>query len=79
MNAQQTQETNPAAACPTLSEGLERSAFDGLEESYMEMTRQIEAAAPTCHFRKMNIEDDGYGGCAPQWWECSVCGHTKAL
>ena len=54
--------------------------LDGLEQSYREMTKQIEASAPTCHLKKMWLEEnDSTEGYTEQWWECSVCGHTKPL
>lgn len=59
---------------------LERAAFDGLEHANREMVKQIEVSAPTCHFRKMVLEQsDSVDGNYEQWWECSVCGHTRAL
>ena len=53
--------------------------MDGMEEVNREMDKRIYDAAPVCHFRKMTLEqEDSTMGGAPQWWECSVCGHTKA-
>lgn len=51
----------------------EIAAFKGLDDSYVEMERRISEVAPTCHFRKMFLDE-----CEGEsWWECSVCGHTK--
>lgn len=52
----------------------EIAAFDGLEESYRIMEAEIIKHAPRCHFSPMMDEGDDY----ENWWECSVCGHTKA-
>jgi len=44
------------------------------------MVAEIERAAPICHFRKMVLEQsDSIDGYYEEWWECSVCGHTKDL
>lgn len=56
----------------------EIAAFNGLNESYIEMDKQRMANAPKCHFRKMMPVDD----CSEMtghtfYWECSVCGHIK--
>lgn len=57
----------------------EIAAFDGLEESYREMERELIKVAPICHFRPMNYESEVDGYYSEQWWECSVCGHTKDM
>ena len=52
--------------------------MDGMEEVNRIMAEEIEASAPVCHFRKMYLEQsDTIDGYYTQWWECSVCGHTK--
>lgn len=77
---QTTEQNKPAEAQSFLTDELERNAFDGLEEANREMAKRIEDKAPTCHFRKMVLEeDDSTMGANNQWWECSVCGHTRAL
>lgn len=54
--------------------------MDGMEEANRQMVDEIEAAAPICHFRKMWLEtEDTTEGPGEQWWECSVCGHTKPV
>lgn len=53
-------------------------AFEGLNQSYIEMDQKLSKIAPKCHFRPMNLEHgDGEYYCET-WWECSVCGHTKS-
>lgn len=52
-------------------------AFEGLEESYREMIEELDKNAPKCHFRKMALISGEVGD--GDWWECSVCGHTKEL
>lgn len=55
-------------------------AADGLEIANRAMEDRIIAAAPICHFRKMfRDQSDSTDGYYEQWWECSICGHTKAL
>lgn len=52
----------------------------GMEKVNRLMAEQIEKAAPMCHFRKMHLEQsDSIDGYYEEWWECSVCGHTKPL
>lgn len=55
----------------------EIEAFEGLEESYREMEKNINQAAPKCHFRPMTLEHGDGPEYVDAWWECSVCGHTK--
>lgn len=51
----------------------EIAAFDGLNQSYIDMEKRLNEDAPKCHFRPMYLDEcDGVS-----WWECSVCGHTK--
>jgi len=53
---------------------------DGMEEVNNIMAVKIELAAPMCHMRKMYLEQsDSIDGYYSEWWECSVCGHTKDL
>jgi len=50
----------------------------GMDKVNLEMARTIEADAPICHFRKMEFtQSDSVDGYYAEWWECSVCGHTK--
>ncbi len=54
--------------------------MDGMEEVNRSMVKKIEATAPVCHFRKMMLEaGDSVDGFCDEWWECSVCGHTKPI
>jgi len=54
--------------------------MDGMEEVNRKMAEEIEAKAPTCHFRKMFLDQsDSTDGYYETWWECSVCGHTKKI
>ena len=54
--------------------------MDGMEEVNREMAKQIHESAPLCHFRKMFLDmSDSTDGYYEQWWECSVCGHTKSI
>lgn len=54
--------------------------MDEMNKINMAMAEEIISAAPLCHFRKMNLEEsDSVDGYYTQWWECSVCGHTKDL
>jgi rubredoxin len=40
----------------------------------------IDRHAPVCHFRKMFLDEaDSTDYHTVQWWECSVCGHTKDI
>ena len=50
-------------------------AFEGLEQSYVDMWKDISKDAPRCHMTPMLVdqaEDEA-------WWECGHCGHTKPL
>ena len=53
----------------------EIEAFEGLNESYIEMDRQLQEIAPTCHLTKMFFDECD----VESWWECKHCGHTKAI
>ena len=53
----------------------EIEAFEGLNQSYADMEDDLNKRAPHCHFRPMFL-DGPYGDA---WWECSHCGHTKAV
>lgn len=56
------------------------SICDGMEEVNHEMVRKMENAAPMCHMRKMFYDQgDSTDGYYEEWWECSVCGHTKDI
>lgn len=48
--------------------------MDGMEMVNRDMDKQINAAAPMCHFKKMNYEE---GESGETWFECSVCGNTR--
>ena len=53
---------------------------DGMEEVNRKMADEIYAKAPLCHMRKMYLDQsDSTDGYYEEWWECSVCGHTKSL
>lgn len=56
-------------------------AFEGLEQSYIEMEKEFYKAAPICHFTKMSYEytEDYFGDDLIYWWECKHCGHTKDI
>lgn len=50
----------------------------GMDEVNNKMAEEIEEEAPVCHFRKMFLDmSDSIDGYYEEWWECSVCGHTK--
>lgn len=53
----------------------EKAAFKGLNDSYVEMTKELEKSAPKCHFMPMFLDHCDF----EYWWECSVCGHTKSI
>lgn len=54
------------------------AAFEGLNASYIEMEKNLEAIAPRCHMKPMFFD---HGDATDYYnkghWECSVCGHTK--
>lgn len=53
----------------------EISAFEGLNESYVDMYDKLVKTAPTCHMVKMFFDEcEG-----DTWWECNYCGHTKSI
>ena len=53
--------------------------MDGMEGVNRQMDKKITASAPLCHFRKMSLEQsDSVDGYYTEWWECSVCGHTRS-
>jgi hypothetical protein len=53
----------------------------GMEEVYRAEGKWLDENAPRCHNRPMVLEasdkDDGFPD--EEWWECSVCGHTKDI
>lgn len=52
----------------------------GMDEVNRQMAEEIERKAPMCHMKKMFLdESDTTDGYYEQWWECSVCGHTKDI
>lgn len=53
----------------------EFEAFKGLEESYIEMEKNI--IPPKCHFTNMTWAEGDVGD--PYGWECEHCGHTKEV
>lgn len=58
----------------------EFAAFQGLNDSYVEMHKQLEKIAPRCHFRPMLFQQgEMIEGYCEEWWECSVCGHIKLI
>jgi hypothetical protein len=55
-----------------------RAIMDGMEDVNRAMVAAIEKTAPMCHMRKMFLEQsDSVDGHYEEWWECSICGHTK--
>ena len=53
---------------------------DGLELVNRKMHEEEDKIAPMCHFRPMLKEQsDSIDGYYTEWWECSVCGHTKDI
>ena len=55
----------------------EIEAFDGLNQSFIEMVEQQNKVAPRCHFLPMSLESGDGENSVNSWWECSVCSHTK--
>jgi hypothetical protein len=54
--------------------------MDGMEEANREMVEKQIKFAPKCHFRPMFRDmSDSTDGYYEEWWECSVCGHTKDI
>lgn len=54
--------------------------MDGMQEAMGMVYDKRLADAPICHFRPMDIQQsDSIEGYYTEWWECSVCGHTKDL
>ena len=53
----------------------------GMEEVYRAEEKRLSEIAPRCHNRPMMLTDDDLddGFKSQEWWECSVCGHTKDL
>ena len=52
----------------------------GMDKVNLEMHKKEIANAPLCHFRPMFKDmSDSTDGYYDEWWECSVCGHTKDL
>ena len=67
-------------AANTLQRYVDEDVFAGMEMVNRKMANTIKDNAPTCHMRKMMLEEsDSVDGHYDQWWECSVCGHTKVL
>ncbi len=55
-------------------------AFDGMNQANIEMMEKLEKMAPRCHMKPMFLEEaDVSDYHSEQWWECSVCGHTKEV
>lgn len=55
----------------------EIEAFNGLNQSYIDMEEEQNKIAPRCHFRPMRIESGDGEYSVDSWWACAVCGHTK--
>lgn len=55
----------------------EIEAFEGLNQSYIEMVEEQNKVAPRCHFRPMFLASGDGENSVNTWWECSACGHTK--
>lgn len=52
----------------------------GMDEVNEEMHREELVVAPMCHFRPMFRDmSDSTDGHYEEWWECSVCSHTKDI
>lgn len=52
----------------------------GIDKANNDMHEKRINAAPRCHFRPMFIEtSDSVEGYYEEWWECSVCCHTKTI
>ena len=53
---------------------------DGMEQVNRKMVDDMYKNAPMCHMKKMfRDEADTTDRYSERWWECSVCGHTKAI
>lgn len=53
---------------------------EGMDEVNHQMHDEEIKTAPKCHFRPMFRDmSDSTDGHYDEWWECSVCGHTKDL
>lgn len=51
----------------------------GMEQVYRNEEERLKALAPRCHFKPMFLDSaDSSDYHTEYWWECSVCGHTKA-
>lgn len=57
----------------------EIEAFEGLNQSYMDMEDKQNKIAPRCHFKQMFLEHGDGENYNENWWECSTCGHTKPV
>lgn len=55
----------------------EIEAFEGINQSYIEMVEEQNKIAPRCHFRPMFLASGDGENSVNTWWECSACGHTK--
>ena len=54
--------------------------MDGMEAVNRKMADDMHQNAPMCHMRKMFYEQsDSTDGYYEEWYECSVCGHTKEI
>lgn len=63
-----------------MTEQEEFEIMDGMNKVNIEMHEKQMETAPMCHFRKMFMDmSDATDGYYEQWWECSVCGHTKEI
>jgi hypothetical protein len=57
-------ETSQSEFCKIMSD---------MERVYIAEQKRLNEIAPRCHFRPMFLDSDD----CEEWWECSVCGHTK--
>ena len=57
----------------------EIEAFNGLNESYIEMSESHAEIAPRCHFKPMAFDRGDGESYNNTWWECETCGHTKNI
>ncbi len=52
----------------------------GMDKVNHQMYLEEQRVAPICHFRSMFKDmSDSTDGYYEEWWECSVCGHTKDI
>lgn len=52
----------------------EYAAFADYDAFLIKESQKKDTTSPRCHFRPMYRDETD----CQKWWECSVCGHTKA-